>query len=126
MQTITNINELKANLTRFEFYLSEGNSEEKEFARNLVKAGKCFVSYKMNKKWRFIPSRFAGYVDNTLEKHKNYQYKDGRETNPAINVIASNKLSQSDLLEENYLKYCISLGIEPHNNLKRKYWLFDL
>ncbi|MDY4789589.1 MAG: HNH endonuclease [Bacteroidales bacterium] len=123
MTTIENIDELKHNLETFEKYLKVGSNDEIELVKGYVKRGRCFVSYKLDDKYKFVPSRFVGYYDNSLEKHSNNLTKDGRKTNPAINKIAERKLSENDILEEKYKEYCESLGINPKKN-KRKFWSF--
>jgi hypothetical protein len=123
MRTIENIRELRTNLELFERYLCEGSDSEKYSVGKLVVGGKCFVSYKIGNEWRFAPSRFVGYFNNDLETHASNTDKDGRETNPAINKIAENKLAKSELLEQKYKDYCESIGINFHDK-NRKYWLF--
>jgi len=94
--------------------------------------GKCFVVVSAPNGWRFYPSRFMGYVDNTMEKHTKMgkpsnvrTAKDGKKTNPAISHCLGELIegggNQWDGLEARYREFCIKLGITPIGN-KRKFW----
>ncbi len=124
MKHIESIEELEKNLETIEFYLSEGTDSEIDKTIKLIRAGSCFVAYKINNELRFAPSRFVGYRNNTLEQHLNSQ-KDGRETNVVIERLMDNKLEMSEELEASFLNYCLNLGIDPYKK-KRKYWSHNL
>ncbi len=126
---ITNLNQLIQNINTVEYYLTEGNNNEQLNTSKLIKRGICFIAYKINKEIRFVPSKFVGYVDNTLERHIPSE-TDGRETNEAIDSILKSKSIINEPLEKKYLEYCMQLGIKA--NLKgnfgveRKYWILNL
>ncbi|MFC2113306.1 HNH endonuclease [Bacteroidota bacterium] len=122
---VENIIELKSNLALVEYYLTDGNQEEIDFASSLIKKGNCFVAYKIKNELRFAPSRFIGYANNSMYVHLNNSIKDGRETNPIIDKILGYKAEQIASQEKKYLHYCQQLGIIPDNR-KRKYWNLDL
>jgi predicted HNH restriction endonuclease len=124
IRTIKDKEELRSNLSTVEHYLTDGTDDESDFVNSLIKKGNCFVAYKMNNEWRFAPSRFVGYQNNSMKVHLNNKNKDGRETNPVIDKVIGSKLEQLDFFESEYLKYCKSLGIDPDNR-KRKYWQID-
>ncbi|APU67758.1 HNH endonuclease [Christiangramia flava] len=124
MKHIESIKELEQNLETVEFYLSEGTNSENNKTTKLIRAGACFVAYKIDDELRFAPSRFVGYKNNKLEKHFNSE-KDGRETNVIIEKLLDNKLGINEKLEISFLKYCRNLGIEPYKK-KRKYWTHNL
>jgi hypothetical protein len=107
---IKNIDELRSNLLVLDNYLSKDEEEEK-FAKNLVRRGICFVAYKINSEWRFAPSRFIGYANNSMSIHKGNYEKDGRKTNPVISRVIKRELKMDDSLEEEYFRYCRFLGI---------------
>jgi seryl-tRNA synthetase len=73
MKLVSKIEELKDNIETVENYLTEGNDEEKKYIVNLIRLGKCFVAYSVNddnkKELRFVPSRFIGYIYNSISKH---------------------------------------------------------
>lgn len=129
MRLITNEKQLVANIETVERYLVDGNESEKAFIRDLIRRGKCFVAYEVNKEIRMAPSRFLGYIDNNVSKHENARAQktiDGRETNPVISAILKFKLQPSVELEKHYLSYCNNLGIIPADYDNRRYWLFKL
>jgi 5-methylcytosine-specific restriction protein A len=116
--------EIKENVRTFEQYLCEGNSEEQQFAHDLVARGRCFVAYRVGAETRFSPSRYIGYAHNTRESHLENLDKDGRETNAAINRVIGYTLGANESLEERYLRFASELGIQPFDK-RRKYWPFD-
>lgn len=126
MRLITTKEQLIQNIESVENYLADGTETEKETIRNLIRKGKCLVAYKVNTETRFAPSRFLGYVENQLSKHLKSNTKDGRETNVLINKELETKLISSEALENNYIKYCENLGVQPSNYSKRRYWFFEL
>jgi len=110
-----------------EKYLISENNLEIEFARNLIKKGTCFIVYNSENINRFAPSRFIGYKNNSISKHENNDEKDGRVTNPQITKIIGQRLIIDEIVDENYKKYCILLGIQPNEKgafgVNRKYWI---
>jgi predicted HNH restriction endonuclease len=126
MRLINQITQLTANIETLENYLVAGTEEEQETVRKLIRRGKSLVAYKIDGKWRFTPSRFVGYVNNNLVKHERSTTKDGTKTNPTLNNVIGLKLSASSMLESEYIKYCRSLGEEPSNYSKRRYWSLNV
>jgi hypothetical protein len=124
MDTITDRNQLRANLIQLELYIGAGSAEQKEFALNLIRRGKCFITYKVNNQWRFAPSRFVGYLNNNMVAHLENETKDGKVTNPVIDKILGKVSEPNELLESEYIHYCNYLGVIP-NRIARRYWLFD-
>lgn len=125
MQLIKTIEQLINNIETVERYLIEGTDEEQLFIRDLIRRGKCFVAYQVGGETRMAPSRFLGYIQNTILKHSRARSNktiDGRETNPVISAVLDFKLLQSVEYENLYLKYCNSLGIIPADHKNRKYW----
>jgi len=121
MDVVSTEKEIKENLAQFENYLCDGTEEEQKFAHDLIRRGSCFIAYKIDGDLRFSPSRYIGYLNNTMSKHLNNSSKDGKITNPAITEVVGSTLLQSDELESGYLSFTSILGIEP-NNKTRKYW----
>lgn len=126
MKLIKDKAQLISNIESIENYLTDGSEAEQDEVRELIRKGKCLVAYKINSEYRFSPSRFLGYENNNLEKHKKSDTKNGMETNKVIEKALKFKLTSNPTLESNYKKYCKNLGVTPSNYLKRKYWLFEL
>lgn len=128
MKTITNKDQLVENLSTLEDHLTNVNEEEVLMAEKLLKNGICFVAYDLEGQKRFAPSRFVGYQENKLAKHKN-SHLDGRETNRAISKVLGCDPSVNSELDEEYLAFCRSLGIHPGPKGKfgviRKFWKLD-
>lgn len=125
MKLIETIDQLEKNLETIEYYITEGSDAENKEATRLISAGTCFIAYKIDGEFRFAPSRFIGYKNNTINRHRESTIKHGTITNGAINIIMDNKLLPNEELEKEFVKYCYNLGIEPHNK-KRKYWKLNL
>ncbi len=85
-------------MSTVEHYLNDGTDAENDFVNSLIKRGNCFVAYKMNNEWRFAPSRFVGYVNNSRIVYLSNKNKDGRETNPVIDKVTGSKLEQLDFV----------------------------
>ena len=126
MKLITKRSELIANIETLERYLAKGNEFEKRKALSLVKQGICFVTYKVGDEIRFAPSRFIGYIDNTIEKHQANDTKHGTFTNGAIKSLLNDEPLRNEALEKKYFEYCARLGIYPNQrapfDTDRKFW----
>ena len=74
-----------------------------------------------------MKSRFVGYQQNSMSKHENNEWKDGKETNPAIGTILGVGVPVSNTtLEKMYREYCKKLGFEAQDRgafgVEHKYW----
>ena len=116
--------QLIKNLDRVEGDLSSSSSELSETMAQYIARGRVFVTYIVNGKYHFAPSRFVGYKDNTLVKHQNNNEKDGTITTPAISKILGVKNQFYLELEEAYLTYCDWLGVTATEH-KRTFWLLN-
>ena len=115
--------QLIKNLDRVEGYLSSSSEELYKTMTQYIARGRVFVTYIVDGKYHFAPSRFVGYKDNTLVKHQNNEEKDGKITTPAITKILGSRAFDSKL-EDAYLMYCKWLDVKPANH-KRTYWLLN-
>ena len=123
MKLIETINEMFANMDTLDKYIESKRDPEYSWAIQHVKKGICFVE----RNGKFYPSRFIGYVDNSMDAHDNNMHKDGRETNPRITKILGKKLCPDHDMESSYQSYCESLGFTPAEKgafgVERKYWV---
>ena len=126
MKVVETLEEIMENTKTIDKYLNLDDSVQKEFAKDLVKRGICFIVLDRESKLRFYPSRFVGYKKNDYQKHINNYEKDGRDTNPAISKIINLKPTSSEDLEIEYTRYCEDLGFASNKSgaygVKRKYW----
>ena len=129
MKTVSNLNELITNIQTLDGYLNAQVDPEYDFALNLIKNGTCFVAMEDSSVYRFYPSRFIGYADNSMDAHLNNVEKDGKETNPAISKILGAKPSINSILNQEYARYCEALGFVPRDKgafgSERKFWLIE-
>jgi putative restriction endonuclease len=128
LQTVQTPQQIMKNLVQLNAYLRSPIHKEILFARDLVRNGICLVVMKHEDKLIFGPSRFVGYVNNTMDAHLNNQYKDGKETNPAIDSSLGFRPSLDQSLEQEYRLFCRREGIDYRElapfNKPRKYWRF--
>jgi len=126
MRTIENLIELQVNMKTLDKYITSKKDPEYGYGLDLVKKGTCFVAVKENNTYKFYPSRFIGYFGNSMNAHQNNEYKNGRETNPAISKILGGKPKPNNILDNLYKKYCESLGFIANEKgtfgVERKYW----
>ena len=129
MNTIKSKYELLQNIKTLDEYLDKEEGQEYEFALNLIKRGTCFIVVKTEDDYKFYPSRFVGYSCNTMNKHKNNYYKDGRVTNAAINDILGYKPMANTDLDDKYKNYCEKLGFNAYKKgsfcVERKFWTLN-
>ena len=126
MKCVSSLHEIKKNMRLLDMYLDNKCESTFSFALGLIKRGTCFIAFKTEEGYRFYPSRFIGYVDNTMDMHLNNCNKDGRETNPAITRVLGVKLSTDPELEKQYRVFCETLGFVANDKgcfgVERKYW----
>ncbi len=129
MRVVRDKKELRINMDMLDKYINCEKDPEYTFALSLIKKGTCFIAVKEDDIYRFYPSRFMGYENNTMNSHQNNDYKDGKETNPAITSIIGHQPIVNKELEIEYKKYCEKLGFIANNKgsfgVERKYWLLN-
>lgn len=126
---ISSIDELKRNLETVESYINEDANEDQfiEMA-SYIQRGHNFVVYRIGGETHFAPSRFVGYVDNTLEKQsKNKKFITGTKTDARLDsrLIGIGKKMPSEKFEKEYHKFCKYLNVTIHER-ERKFWFLDL
>lgn len=126
MNTVRNLEEIDYNIRMLNKYLKTKVDPEYGFALSRIKRGTCFVADMREVPYKFYPSRYIGYVGNSMNAHQNNDQKDGRETNPAISLILGSKPESDNELDSKYQEYCQSLGFTAAEKgsygVARKYW----
>lgn len=125
---IENTSELLNNLLQVDTYLSGDNEEYYNAMIKLISRGTDFVVYKSAGKIHFAPSRFVGYLKNSLIVHLvKRNSKNGTKTTPVINKILGRCCEYDNELEKVYLEFCNELKVTPKRmvNTQRKYWVLD-
>lgn len=115
IKLVENFNEIKANVKTLDSYLKSKTDPEYSYGLNLDKKGTCFIAVKENDIYKFYPSRFMGYVNNSIEAHLNNEERDGRDTNPAISKILGNNPLHNPTLDKIYREYGKSLGFTAND-----------
>ena len=128
MKTTDNLiktrDDLKFNLEQIEAYLNDSDESILQDMKGYIRRGKDFVVYKYYGKYHFAPSRFVGYINNTLETHHENDNKHGWKTYSSITSVLGHKCYYNKKIEQLFIEYCEYLGIVPYNK-KRMYWMFD-
>lgn len=114
VKTVSTWPEIADNIQTLEEYKHSESQELRDYFRRLIKRGTCFIVSRVNGSLVFSPSRFVGYLKNSMEIHENNHMKDGRVTNPVIENITGCKFQIDSALEHSYKQYCLSLGIKPN------------
>lgn len=128
MSLIETFEELRANAQVLENVRVVTNHRDAVPYRLLIKQGMVFMPYVARDGLAFAPSRFIGYVENSIAKHNASENKDGKLTNARINRILREEFSlpisnaPDAHLEKYFLTFAGKLGITPHN-VARSYWI---
>ncbi|CAI8916547.1 HNH endonuclease [Pseudomonas sp. SZ57] len=97
--------------------------------RDLIKNGKCYLSYLTASGIAFAPSRFIGYVGNEIQAHGSNQDKHGSRTNDALSRIYGAQPVPNEILQLAFEKFCFSTGVRPNRDggygAPRKFWITD-
>lgn len=114
MKLVNSKEDILKNLTVFDRELNE-ESDISDFYHELVKRGKVFVSYIVGDEYRFAPSRYIGYKNNSKEKHLNNKEKSGRRTTPRIKKILGKYIADRKK-SKRFIKFTRKLDIKPNGN----------
>lgn len=126
MRVVTEIGQIHENIAELERGRLSVRSFDVDEYRSLVKKGTCFVPYSSPKGVAFAPSRFVGYIGNSLETHADNPDRDGRVTNAALSRVFGIRPQANANLESRYLTFCERVGIKASVagafGVTRKYW----
>lgn len=129
MNIIKNKAELISNIEILDNYILSKTEPQYGFALALIKRGICFVALKSKNSYKFYPSRFIGYLNNTMDAHLKNGTKDGRKTNLAISLILGGKPVANSIVNMEYEKYCGKLGFFAKEKGafggQRKFWIIS-
>lgn len=122
MNTVNSVEQIVANVRRFDSYRTSGDSSAVAFYSERLRLGKIFVAAKLGDATVFCPSRFAGYRNNSMSKHIVFEYKNGSVTTPRITSLLQQQHVSNRSLEKKYLMLCSGLGVAPTRK-PRSYWV---
>ena len=128
MPLIESESQILQNLRALEVIRRQGPKSEsyKAYAK-LIHGGRCLIPYEVNGLLHFAPSRFAGYISNSLGKHATAEDRDGRQTNVAISKALGLPLVEDEQLDQLFQRFCNSLKGELRlkvPDIKRKFWIY--
>ncbi|MCM1506163.1 MAG: hypothetical protein NC177_03365 [Ruminococcus flavefaciens] len=123
---VESVEEIMENIDTIDSYLASRNENEVAWAKDLIRRGRHFIAVPVEDGFRFYPSKFMGYVHNTMSRHDSYrQQRNGRATDDVISDVLGGAEPKPDYeLECQYKDYCDSLGLEV-TKYKRGYWLLS-
>lgn len=122
MELVAFEDEILANLLLLnEYILHPRNAEVRSRAIELIRRGHNFVAYRRGDHWLLAPSRFAGYIGNTMQKHQNFEGRHGEETDQAIRRALHRSNMPNDELERVYQNHCAQHGVQPEER-QRRFW----
>ena len=115
--------DLDKNIQTVEAYLRDRNTKQFDEMSGYIQRGACFIVYKNDDgRFAFVPSKFIGHLDNTLNKHAQENYYGGGVTNKKISEILDETQSENSKMDESYINYCHYLGVKPSAR-RRRYWV---
>jgi len=117
---VSKLDHIQKNIVRLDG-LSSGPIRMKQYHRDRIRKGHCFVWTSTSGRRIFAPSRFAGYKNNTMNDHELNPDKHGGETNAKISRLLGSNPTKDPRLEAEFMNYCRAHGIVPEKRI-RKYW----
>ena len=107
------------NIKTLYYYLrNRDDTEFFNFASQIIKNGRVYVVEIIDSHICFAPSRFVGYKDNTLEKHKANNEKNGNDTNAVLYSLYTR--ITDDRLNSLFQKELAMYGLSSHN---KDFWI---
>ena len=101
LELIKSKDDLMKNLEKTESLLNERNL----YIRNIIARGTNFIFYKFDGRDRFIPSRFIGYKNISIDKHKKATNKQGGSTDYAISQILKLECCANKRMEKTFARF---------------------
>ena len=132
MEPVSSKEDIRNNLVAFDQALVREREErevrEREhdapgFYYKLVRRGRNFISYQVEREWRFAPSRYIGYTNNSEEKHKQNVDKDGRKTDRAISIVLGDNRKPNKKMLDQFHKFAKRFKIELGDK-EPKFWIY--
>jgi hypothetical protein len=117
---VENVDQIIENIKTMEQYLNSEISEEKEFARELVKKGRSMIIYKVNGKNHFAPSNFLAFKKNSRSAYLENQKRESRDAAPTLKTLMGKPFTHV-AIEKEFIDYADTFK-GPTLKSKRKYW----
>ncbi len=124
LELVTTWKDIEENLKRLAAYRGS-HDKERDFLSQLIRRGTCFICCRVDGATFFAPSKFVGYAQDTILSYTPNKMA-GNDTNEAISAILKSKPKPNKKLNEEYEKFCYSLGFTPPERgtfgVERKFW----
>lgn len=104
-----------------------GNSTNRADAVLLISKASVFYPFEYEGNLAFVPSRFVGYRNNSIDEHndaKKLKQRDGKDTNPAITRILGQP-KPDEYLESRFIEFCNGLNATPKGRFPKKFWRIE-
>jgi len=128
MEHIKKLSDMIDNIAILDQYLQD--PAKQDFALKLIKEGTCFVAVKKDQGYRFYPSRYIGFKDNSDDAYIKYNIEEGKDASPIISQILRHNPKASQDMETAYKVYCETLGFvaneKGNDGAEHKYWIIGL
>ena len=123
MELVGSAEDIRNNLVAFDQALME-EDDASGFYHELVRGGWNFISYQVEREWRFAPSRYIGYKNNSEKRHEQNRDKDGGKTDVAISRALDHDQKPNKKRSGQFHKFAKRLYIKPHDK-ERRFWTFS-
>lgn len=120
-ELVNNLDEVRSNVKCLAEYATSQSADERDFYGELLRRGKKYVAMLEGGSFRFAPSRFAGYIDNSVEAHHEDGLKHGNQTNGALRRLLGPEETNPELERELY-RQLAELDLTAYR-YQRKFWL---
>lgn len=103
--------------------VAHGDGPYRDAAIKLIKGSFVYYPIQYRDFLAFVPSKFIGYRNNTVEQHdgvKRAEKRDGRDTNVTVSRLLGKSSTDAEL-ESKLAAYCRSLGVEVEAK-KHSFW----
>ena len=120
LQFVENVDQIIENIKTMEQYLTSDNTDERDFAINLVKKGRSMMAYKVNGKNHFAPGNFLGFKKVTKASYLENEKRETRNGAPIFQVLLGKPFTHA-AIEKEFADYADTLKGQTLKS-KRKYW----
>lgn len=131
MELVSSEEDIRDNLVAFNQALvrereqmRKGERDAPGFYYELVRRGWNFIPYQVEREWRFAPSRYIGYTNNSREKHQQNKDKDGGKTDVAISGVLRHKRKPNKKMSDQFHKFAKRFKIKLDDK-ERKFWTYS-
>src|ERR1017187_8571893 len=97
---VENVDQVIENIKTMEQYLNSDITEDRDFARELVKKGRSMLIYKVNGQNHFAPGSFLGFKKNSRAAYLENQNRESRDTSPIMKSLMGKPFTHAAIEKE--------------------------